>query len=61
MPLSDTAQAVIMIIGSVCLSVGAYLSQQTHNPNYVIVGGVLQAIAFGLKEALGSKDNKQKN
>jgi len=53
--LSDRAQAYIMIGASACLSVGAFLSVQTSDPRWIILGGTLSAVAMGVKEALGGQ------
>jgi hypothetical protein len=53
--LSDKAQAVLMIVSMIAITVGAYLSTLTGNATYVVIGGVLAAIGVGIKEALGAQ------
>ncbi len=53
--ISDKVQAYLVIAGSVAFAIGGYLSVQTSQPSYVLIGGILQAAALGLKEALGSQ------
>src|SRR6267378_4610473 len=52
--LTDHQQAVLMTLAGILFALGAELSVQTTDPNYLFALGLLAAIVAGLKEFLGA-------